>query len=239
VLTYPHGATSQKTAFFIVTAVKTSNLTSYGEIVQKKFSYIICKWWIDIFICIYILPTLQIIFGHCPILRKLNNKAWEKNLYTLLRQPFVSRGNWPDEDLAVTDIEVAHSLTSQLQSLTPHGRANEVDIFKVAATTKLLHPGNAGSSPSSSEWFAAMMLKFKLKKESLQQCKTWYYWATTEFHLSAELRLTCVICTLQYHNSNSIQTHFLCKELLIHSRFPKNVSSPGLPNKIPYSSPSC
>jgi hypothetical protein len=39
-----HGATSQKTAFFIVTVVKTSNLTDYDLLVFKSLRYLRDSW---------------------------------------------------------------------------------------------------------------------------------------------------------------------------------------------------
>jgi hypothetical protein len=40
----PHGVTSQKTAFFIVTAVKTSNLTTFTKFIVNNFSQTLCNF---------------------------------------------------------------------------------------------------------------------------------------------------------------------------------------------------
>jgi hypothetical protein len=56
----PHAITSQKTAFFVVTAVKTSNLSLRFEVLTVvKIYVVLCHLCYDIFL-IHILPCLPV-----------------------------------------------------------------------------------------------------------------------------------------------------------------------------------
>jgi hypothetical protein len=71
----PHGATSQKTAFFIVTEVKTSNLTFYCFI-SNKF----------IFIIVIVISIMYNLDAHnlyqCILISRMNKNEWITIIWT-------------------------------------------------------------------------------------------------------------------------------------------------------------